>query len=185
MNVIVLTGPESSGKSHLASQLQRTHGGVLCGEYVRTFIDQHQRDTTLADVTAIAQGQLGLEDQARAGGPTWVWLDTHLLSNIVWSQVLFGSSPAWLEDALRARHYDLHLLLSPDDVPWAYDPQRCQPDINERRKFFEACRAWLEANQQVYVVLTGDWTTRQAQAEAALWQAFPTEPALATDRRPS
>lgn len=174
MNVIVLTGPESSGKSHLASHLQRTHGGMLCGEYVRTFIDQHQRDTTLADVTAIAQGQLALEDRARACKPAWIWLDTHLLSNIIWSQVLFGSSPAWLEQALRERQYDLHLLLSPEDVPWVYDPQRCQPAISERRAFFDACRAWLETHQQAYEVLEGDWAARQAQAEAALGRAFAT-----------
>lgn len=168
MHVIVLTGPESSGKSHLARHLHHTYGGVRCGEYVRAFIDEHQRETTLADITDIACGQLAWEDQARAGTPTWLWLDTHLLSNIVWSQLLFGSSPAWLEEALRARHYDVHLLLSPEGVPWVYDPQRCQPDISERRAFFEACRAWLEANGQAYVILEGNWAARQAQADAAL-----------------
>jgi nicotinamide riboside kinase len=172
MNVIVLTGPESSGKSHLARYLHYTQGGVLCGEYVREFIDEHQRETTLADIPAIAHGQLALEDQARAQRPDWLWLDTHLLNNIIWSQVLFDSSPPWLEEALRARHYDLHLLLSPEGVPWMYDPQRCQPQLSDRRAFFETCRAWLKANGQAYVVLEGDWAARQAQATVALDRHF-------------
>lgn len=113
MKVVVLAGPESSGKSWLAAQLHAHFGGLMVGEYVRYFIDQHQRDTTLADIPAIAQGQLAWEDAARAKRPALLILDTHLLTNRLWSQTLFGDYPGWLDDELLARHYDLHLLLSP------------------------------------------------------------------------
>ena len=52
MKVVVLAGPESSGKSWLAAELQAHFGGLMVGEYVRYFIDHHQRDTTLADIPA-------------------------------------------------------------------------------------------------------------------------------------
>ncbi|WP_263263714.1 AAA family ATPase [Pseudomonas sp. RIT-PI-S] len=172
MKVVVLTGPESVGKSALAVHLQRLHGGLLCGEYVRDFIDEQQRDTTLADIPAIARGQLAREDCARALDPEWLWLDTHLLSNILWSDVLFGSSPAWLNEALLHRRYDLHLLLEPDGVPWVADGQRCQPDATDRRAFFTACCEWLEDKGQHYVVVGGGWAERQAQAEAAISRFF-------------
>jgi len=172
MNIVVLTGPESAGKSTLAKRLQRAYGGLCCGEYVRAFIELHQRETTLADIPAIARGQLALEDQARATDPQWLWLDTHLLSNILWSERLFGSCPAWLQEALLERRYDLHLLLSPDGVPWIADGQRCQPDVADRRAFFEACRRWLDHNNQPYSVLTGDWATREAQAHTAIARFF-------------
>ena len=81
MKVVVLAGPESSGKSWLAAELQAHFGGVMVGEYVRYFIDQHQRDTTLADIPAIARGQLAWEDAARAQQPKLLILDTHLLTN--------------------------------------------------------------------------------------------------------
>src|SRR5690606_40183743 len=58
MKVLVLAGPESSGKSWLAGEIQRHFGGVVVDEYVRDFIDQQQRDTVYADIPAIAQGQL-------------------------------------------------------------------------------------------------------------------------------
>ena len=81
MKVVVLAGPESSGKSWLAAQLQAHFGGLMVGEYVRHFIDHHQRDTTLADIPAIARGQLAWEDAARAERPALLILDTHLLTN--------------------------------------------------------------------------------------------------------
>jgi NadR type nicotinamide-nucleotide adenylyltransferase len=164
MKVLVLTGPESSGKSWLAAELKAQFGGVLVDEYVRWFIEQHPRDTCLDDIPEIARGQLQWEDEARAELPRLLILDTHLLSNILWSQTLFGACPAWIEQALLARHYDLHLLLSPEQVDWTDDGQRCQPSLNERREFFDAIHHWLQQHQQPFQVLQGDWAQRRVQA---------------------
>ncbi len=170
MKVVVLAGPESSGKSWLAEQLQAHFGGILVGEYVRYFIEQNARDTCFDDIPAIARGQLDWEDQARALRPELLILDTHLLSNMLWSQALFGDCPPWLEPELLNRHYDLHLLLSPDDVEWTQDGQRCQPFLADRQLFFNASRQWLELHQQPLQVITGDWHARHLQAFNAVKQ---------------
>jgi len=166
MKVLVLTGPESSGKSWLAERLLRSFGGVLVGEYVRDYIEQTQRDTTLFDIPAIARGQLAREDAARARAPHLLILDTHLLSNMLWSRTLFGDYPAWLEDELLARDYHQHLLLSPEGAEWHADGQRCQPDLSERMDFFEACRSWLVQRDQPFVEVGGSWTERERKAIA-------------------
>jgi len=168
MKVLVLAGPESSGKSWLAEQIQQRFGGELVGEYVRHFIDQQQRDTCYADIPDIARGQLAWEDAARARAPELLILDTHLLSNILWSRTLFGDCPAWLDEELLARHYDLHLLLSPQGVEWVSDGQRCQPLLAERQAFFDASLGWLESRGQRHEVIEGSWSYRRDRAFEAV-----------------
>ena len=174
MKVVVLTGPESSGKSWLSSEIQAHFGGERVGEYVRHFIDEQARDTCYADIPAIARGQLAWEDAARARQPALLILDTHLLSNMLWSRTLFGDCPAWLEQAPLARHYDLHLLLSPETVAWHDDGQRCQPLLAERMAFFNATGEWLAQHQQAFQVVQGDWAQRRRAAFAAVAQLLKT-----------
>ena len=168
MKVLVLCGPESSGKSWLSGEIQAHFGGVVVGEYVRHFIDQECRDTCYADITPIAQGQLAWEDQARQQAPELLILDTHLLSNMLWSRALFQDCPAWLEQALLARQYDLHLLLSPHDVGWVADGQRSQPDLADRHRFFTDSLQWLQRHRQTVQVIEGDWPRRSAAALCAV-----------------
>jgi len=168
MKVLVLAGPESSGKSWLAAQVQARFGGELVSEYVRYFIEQQARDTCYADIQSIAEGQLAWEDAARARQPGLLILDTHLLSNMLWSHTLFGDCPGWLEQQLLVRHYDLHLLLAPEGVDWISDGQRCQPALSERQAFFAASQQWLERHQQPYCVISGKQDSRREQAFASI-----------------
>ncbi|MFJ4348441.1 AAA family ATPase [Pseudomonas sp. NPDC089401] len=168
MKILVLCGPESSGKSWLSGEIQAHFGGIVVAEYVRHFIDQECRDTCFADVASIARGQLGWEDLARQQAPELLILDTHLLSNMLWSRALFNDCPPWLEQALLARHYDLHLLLSPLDVGWVADGQRSQPALAERMAFFDDSLAWLQRHRQPVQVIGGNWPQRSAAALQAV-----------------
>ena len=182
MKTLVLCGPESSGKSWLSGEIQAHFGGVVVGEYVRHFIEREQRDTCYEDISAIAEGQLQWEDQGRLQAPPLLILDTHLLSNILWSRTLFGDCPAWIEHALAARHYDLHLLLRPEGVSWVGDGQRCQPDLAQRQAFFNDSLGWLQSHHRPMQVIEGDWSQRSAAALAAVARLLNGQlPALATE----
>lgn len=81
MKVVVLTGPESAGKSTLCSALAQRFQAPVVREYVREYMHGLGRETCLADVTPIAQVQWQREQAARALRPPLLLLDTHLLSN--------------------------------------------------------------------------------------------------------
>ncbi len=168
MKVVVLTGPESSGKSTLAKALAKRFGAPLVGEYVREFIEEHQRDTCYADIDTIARRQLQRELEARAKRPPLLLLDTHLLSNKLWSEVLFDQSPTWLETALKEQHFDVIGLLSPEGLPWQADGQRCQPELSKRQHFHQQMKRWLQAHQQPVLHLQGSWESRYQQLESAI-----------------
>ena len=70
------------------------------------------------------------------------------------------------------RHYDLHLLLSPNDVQWVADGQRCQPDMAHRQQFFRDSEQWLTQHGQPYEVVEGDWATRETCALEAVEQVL-------------
>ncbi|QXH44438.1 AAA family ATPase [Pseudomonas xanthosomatis] len=182
MKTLVLCGPESSGKSWLSGEIQAHFGGVVVGEYVRHFMEREQRDTCYADIPAIARGQLQWEDQGRLLAPPLLILDTHLLSNILWSRALFGDCPAWVEQALDARSYDLHLLLRPEGVDWVGDGLRCQPRLEERQRFFHDSLDWLQSRQRPFQVIEGDWPQRSAAALGAVARLLDGQPpACATE----
>ena len=146
----------------------------LISEYVREFIEQEQRETCYADISTIAKQQLHNELAARAKRPPLLLLDTHLLSNKLWSEVLFKRSPAWIEDALLAQQYDLIGLLSPESVPWQADGQRCQPEFSERQAFHQRLASWLQQHHQPVLYLTGSWQQRYHALEHAIEQLLET-----------
>lgn len=168
MIIVVLTGPESAGKSSLTQALAEHFNAPLVSEYVREFIQQEQRDTCYADVSEIAKQQLNRELAARAKCPPLLLLDTHLLSNKLWSEALFADCPDWIETALQEQQYDLIGLLSPDGLPWQADGQRCQPDLSGRMQFHKKLANWLDAHQQPVLHLNGSWQTRYNQLETAI-----------------
>lgn len=181
MKVVVLTGPESSGKSTLSRALAERFDAPLVSEYVREFMEQEQRDTCYADIGTIAEQQLQRELAARALQPPLLLLDTNLLSNKLWSEALFNHSPAWIEEALLAQQYDLIGLLSPDGMPWQADGQRCQPELSERLEFHKNLASWLQQHQQPVLHLTGSWQERYATLEQAIEQLLLTTAAQQAD----
>lgn len=122
------TGPESATKSSLCTVLaQRCFSTPVVAEYVREGIVPRQRNACCADVEPIARTQCQRANAEHALAPPPLLLDTDLHCHRLWSQVLFGRSPAWIDAQLaQAPRYDAVFLRSPEGLPWQADGLRCQ-----------------------------------------------------------
>ncbi len=180
MRRVVLTGPESSGKSTLAESLANHFSVLLVPEFARTWIQDKLARTgencVLDDVPAIARGQEAVEHQAAVAstGSGFLICDTDVLTIRIWSECFFGAVPpeldAMLTERRPRRRRDLYLLTD-IDVPWVADGvrdrsgDRCGQMALFRARLAEAgCRA---------VLVSGDRETRRRRAIDAIerWRA--------------
>ena len=123
---IVITGPESSGKTTLAEELALHYKTAWVPEYARIYLNQLDRPYREEDLLEIAQGQVQQEDEAARLNPRLLVCDTSLLVVIIWSTYRYGHCHPWIEEQWRQRPVDHYLLCRPD-LPWQPDPQRENP----------------------------------------------------------
>jgi NadR type nicotinamide-nucleotide adenylyltransferase len=168
---ICLFGPESTGKTTLATSLAKRWDTVLAPEYGRTFTEAFGTELSEADLEAIVRGHQAGVSAARRQANRILIEDTDPILTAVWSDMLFGRRAAWLNDDFEAA--DLYLLLDPSP-PWADDGTRYFPDADTRRRFHQLCEDELVRRGARFVSIRGsDWTSREAAAIAAVKDAFP------------
>ncbi|MBL7984569.1 MAG: ATP-binding protein [Flavobacteriales bacterium] len=149
---VVITGPESSGKSVLAGELAAYFGAPLVPEYARTYLEQRPGAYVQADLLAIAQGQVAAERAAITQADDLFICDTDLLTIRIWSLEKFGTCDPWIDHHLEATVESLWLLCSPD-LPWQPDPLRENP--HDRDRLFDRYRTELEIRGCPVVVIHG------------------------------
>lgn len=165
---VCVFGPESTGKTTLAARLADHFGTVWVPEYARTLIEHQAGEIAAADMPRVVRGQAASEAALARSADRLLICDTDPLTTAVWSAALFGAVADEVARAADTHDYDLTLLCDVD-VPWVDDVARYRPD--ERRAFFESCRAELETRGRRFVVVTGaDWDARFTLARDAVAQ---------------
>ena len=168
---VVVTGPESTGKTTLAERLAAHFGTTWVPEFARPYLERRnaERGTTAVcleeDIEPIARGQLETEEAAARVAERVLFCDTDLIATRIWSEHYFGRCAEWIQQAARTRRYDLHLQLDVD-VPWVQDPLRDQPD--RREHFRDLFRSELRAHGCRVVEIAGSWDERFGHAVAVV-----------------
>lgn len=150
---IAVVGPESTGKSTMANYLAKELGTVCVPEYARYYCKNLNNQYTLQDETNMFYGQVALEEALTASANHGLLVcDTTILTVKIWSDHLFGHTPAEVTDEIRSRKYDLYLLMD-IDLPWEDDPLRDFP--TERAHFMQVWKEELNALQAEYEIISG------------------------------
>lgn len=162
MKRIVLTGAESTGKSTLAKALAKQYGAPVSHEFVRSYVDQLDRELNIDDLQTIASGQLACEQEAVSQASTIVFHDTNILSSIIYAAHYFDQSIATADQALDAAPYT-HYLLCETDIPWeADDGQRESPETRDHLQ--DIFRTQLKQRMLPYTTISGTLDERIRQA---------------------
>jgi len=158
---IVITGPESSGKTTLAAALATHFAGNWSPEFARTYLQFLGRPYTQQDLPAIARGQIAWENWRQHQKPEWLFCDTDLTVLHVWHLWKYGKSDPFIAEQMQARRADFYLLCQPD-LPWQPDPLR------ESREHLQALFALYEKTLQQlgapYAIVHGQGAERLQNA---------------------
>ncbi len=130
---IIITGPESTGKSTLAEQLANHYQSAFLPEYARTYIESLNRAYNYNDLISIAKMQVKLEKEAIKKAQNYLFIDTGLIITKVWFQEVFNKYPVWLDKAIVDYLPDFYLICN-FDLAWKNDSVR-ENGSDERRAY--------------------------------------------------
>lgn len=164
---ILITGPESTGKSTLAAALGHHFQQPWIPEYARWYLNALQRPYVARDLSIILRGQLALEAAGCIPGSDCLFCDTGPEVISIWSQVRFGWVSTAIKRVLLTHDYDYSLLCYPD-LPWEFDPLREAPDPEVRLALFEQYVDLLERLGRPYAIIRGATNQRLLNALDAL-----------------
>ena len=168
---IVVTGPESTGKTELSMQLSTILGEKYIPEYARSYVERLERSYTYEDVEHIARVQVSQFKDAGRDANHVIILDTFLIITKVWFHEVFGRVPDWIIPSLENSGIDLFLLCN-HDLKWIQDPVRENP--GHRRKYLlERYMNEIEELGVPWEIISGTGTERIENAHKAILRHFP------------
>ena len=160
--IIVLTGPESSGKTQLAEALSRQLNLPVVREHARSFLQPgasytHEQPSDLIQL-------LELQTRSEEGAHSLI-LDTDVLSLIIWWREKYGPVPEIFQHTMRTQ-LPRHYLLCAPDLVWQPDPLRENP--HDRERLFALYERELTLRGLSFDVVLGVGQSRIDSALAAL-----------------
>ncbi|MCF8391611.1 MAG: ATP-binding protein [Bacteroidales bacterium] len=155
---IAITGPESTGKTTLSSQLAIHFSGTHIPEYARDYILNLNRKYEYKDLEHITEKQIDSYIQADSSNSGMFFFDTWLIITKVWFQQVYGKCPLRILKAIQDYKIDLYLICAPD-IEWVKDEVR--ENGGERRdELFAIYIKEVEQLKIPYIIIRGEGEAR-------------------------
>ncbi|MBI9066827.1 MAG: ATP-binding protein [Salinivirgaceae bacterium] len=152
LNYLIITGPESTGKTDLAKALSDALKCKWVPEFSRDYIEGLERQYTFEDVEFIARKQMQQFADAQKSN-AFIIFDTGLLITKVWFDVVYNKCPNWLIEFIENQPKVFHLLCD-IDLPWLADNVRENGGFM-RKKLFDIYIKELERFGFPYQIVSG------------------------------
>ncbi|TVR88525.1 MAG: ATPase [Saprospirales bacterium] len=162
---VVITGPESSGKSTLANAIGDKFNLPVVEEYAVEYLSEKRSDYSFEDILEIARGQRERELQATNRSKGLIICDTSMLVLHIWSKVRFQTTDPLILKWLEELRDDLFLLCKPD-IPWEPGPYRENP--HDREDLYSLYLDWLRNKKYWFGIIEGDRDTRFEKASTLI-----------------
>ncbi len=124
---VVITGPESTGKSTLCQNLSKHFNCPFSKEYAREYLNTNGLKYTAEEVEIMGFQQV--KNNSSLSGEL-VFCDTDALTYSIWYEVTYGKKSALLQKLWKDNLPDLYLLTQ-IDLPWEEDEMREHPHQRE------------------------------------------------------
>lgn len=160
--IIVVTGPESTGKSVLTRQLGEHFGAHYYPEFAREYLEKCNSSYTYDDVIHIAMVQAMQMEEAKRRQTGTLFFDTWLIITKVWLEVVYGKAPDWIHHIISSAPVSFFLLCD-TGLPWEPDPLR-ENGGEKREKLLTVYRENLENYGFRYGMVTGQGMERFGHA---------------------
>lgn len=162
MKKIVLTGPESTGKSWLSGLLAGYFQTTWVPEYLREYFEPN-RAFQKEEMEIVAKRQIEIENNAFQNNFKVIFLDTNIISLKIYYEHYFHEIPEWFHKLYKPASYDHYLLLD-TSIPWIEDAQRDSPEIREL--LYQKFERELRQLSVDFTVVSGNYSERLQQAKS-------------------
>ena len=157
---IIVTGPESSGKTTLCKALSEHYNLPFTKEFAREYLTDLGKNYLQEDLLEIAKGQL--ENEQLINNNQQISLhDTDLITLKIWSDYKYGNCNNWILEQIEKQKVEnrFYLLCKPD-LKWDYDPLRENP--TNRNELLEIYKQELENLGHKFLIIKGEDRNEQA-----------------------